>query len=166
MPAGGPGMKFPKPPRGAKAIPWRMPIWIYRQGMDWLLGSRALLLSHKGRKSGKTRQTVLEIIHHSPGDQTYYVVSGFGAQSHWYKNIQHEPRVKIQVGSKRRDAIATQLEPDEAEWVFFSYAQKHPRALRGLANLLDYELSHSPEGVRSFGREIPVIQFSAKDNRL
>ncbi|MGB2963376.1 MAG: nitroreductase family deazaflavin-dependent oxidoreductase [Anaerolineales bacterium] len=159
-------MKFPKPPRGAKAIPWRMPIWIYRLGMGWMLGNRALLLSHKGRISGKTRQTVLEIIHHSPGDQTYYVVSGFGTQSHWYQNIHQEPRVKIQVGSNQIEAIATQLDPDETELVFFSYAQKHPQALRGLANLLGYEISHTPEGYRSFGREIPVIQFSANDNRL
>ena len=31
-------MKFPAPPRGLKAIPWRMPIWIYRLGLGGLMG--------------------------------------------------------------------------------------------------------------------------------
>ena len=64
------------------------------------------------------------------------------------------------------EAIEKQLNPDEAETIFVSYAQKHPQAIRWLANLLGYEISHTPEGYRAFGPEIPVIQFNTKDNRL
>ena len=34
-------MKFPAPPRGIKAIPWRMPIWIYRLGFGFIMGRRS-----------------------------------------------------------------------------------------------------------------------------
>jgi hypothetical protein len=40
----------------------RAPIWIYRARLGFLFGSRMLLLEHVGRKSGRRRQAVLEIV--------------------------------------------------------------------------------------------------------
>ncbi len=153
-------MIFPDPPRGLKSIPWRMPIWFYRLGFGWMLGSRMLLLSHTGRKSGKIRQTVLEIIHYSPENHSYYVVSGFGTRSHWYQNIKQDPRVTIQVGSNRIKAAAERLKPNEAENIFLDYTQDNPQSIRLLAKLLGYDIVHTPEGYRAFGREIPLIRLT------
>lgn len=152
-------MKFPDPPRGIKAIPWRLPICFYWLKLGCLLGGRFLLLSHKGRKSGKIRQAVLEIIHLSPENHAYYVVSGFGTHSHWYQNIKQDPRVTIQVGSNRMAADAQRL---EAEDIFLAYTQNNPQSIRWLAKLLGYEVDHTTEGYRVFGREIPLIRFSTE----
>ena len=153
-------MRFPDPPRGLKSIPWRIPIWFYKLGLGWMMGSRFLLLSHQGRKSGKIRQTVLEIIQYSPENYSYYVVSGFGTRSHWYQNIKQDPRVTIQVGSNRMAADAQQLEPGEAENIFLAYTQEYPRSIRLLAKMLNYDIVHTPEGYQAFGREIPLIRFT------
>lgn len=155
-------MRFPDPPRGLKAIPLRMPILFYKLGIGWMLGSRFLLLSHTGRKSGEIRQTVLEIIHHSPEDHTYYVVSGFGTSSHWYQNIKQDPRVIVQVGSTRMAADAQQLKPTEAENIFLAYTQKYSLGFRLLANVLNYDIVHTAEGYQAFGREIPMIRLSPR----
>jgi len=155
-------MEFPDPPRGIKAIPWRLPICFYRLKLGWHLGGRFLLLSHTGRKSGKIRQNVLEIIHHSPENHAYYVVSGFGTRSYWYQNIKQNPRVTIPVGSNRIAADAQRLEPDEAEDIFLAYTQANPQGIRWLAKLLGCEVDHSPEGYRALGREIPLIRISPK----
>jgi len=80
-------MKFPNPPRGGKAIPWRLPILFYRLGLGSLMGKRFLLLNHIGRRSGQSRQAVLEIVQSFPSEGRYLVVSGFGRYSHWYQNI-------------------------------------------------------------------------------
>ena len=152
-------MKFPDPPRGIKAIPWRMPIWIFKLGFGWLFGNRALLLSHTGRKTGEKRQTVLEIVQGSSDNQSYTVVSGFGPKSHWYKNISHNPFVNIQVGSKKIAAVAHQLESEQKEKIFLEYINKYPQGFRFLANLVGYEIEHTPEGYRGFARQIPMIQF-------
>jgi len=157
-------MKFPAPPRGLKALPWRMPIWIYRLGLGSLLGKKFLLLSHTGRKSGEQRQAVLELIQANPETGEYYVVSGFGTQSHWYKNITHNPTAVIQVGNKKMKAIARQLEPQEASQVILSYTQKYPRNLKNLGAMLEYEIEHTTEGYLAFGREIPVICFSTSNH--
>ena len=67
-------MQFPTPPRGLKAIPWRMPIWIYRLGLGGLMGKKLLLLYHIGRKSGEQRQAVLELVHIKPAAHSAYGV--------------------------------------------------------------------------------------------
>ena len=60
-------------------------------------------------------------------------------------------------------AIAKRLEPDEAEIVFFGYTQRNPQVIRLLAKMIGYDVSHTPEGYRAFGRVIPVISFYVGD---
>lgn len=153
-------MPFPSPPRGIKAIPWRLPIYLYRCGLGWMLGGRFLLLRHWGRKSGKLRYAVLEIIHSAPDIDQYHVVSGFGIRSNWYKNIRKRSSVEIQVGRKRIAATAQQLNPSEGAEILFAYAQNNPGSLKALSKLMGYEIEFSPEGIREFGRQIPVIRFT------
>ncbi len=153
-------MKFPAPPRGLKAIPWRMPIWIYRLGLGGMMGKRALLLTHQGKISGKQRQTVLEIIQSNPEIGEYHVVSGFGTRSHWYQNIKENPGVIIQVGYKKMAATAEQLDPEEASQLMLDYTERYPGNLKALSRLIGYEIEHTTEGILAFGREIPVIRFT------
>jgi deazaflavin-dependent oxidoreductase (nitroreductase family) len=157
-------MEFPAPPRGLKAIPWRMPIWIYRLGLGGLLGKRFLLLTHVGKKTGLERQTVLEIVQCNPAQGEYYVVSGFGVRSHWYQNIKSNPAVKIQVGYQFFQADAFQLNPQAAGQIILEYAEKHPQALKGLSKMIGYKIEHTREGYLAFGRQIPVIRFSAHES--
>ena len=155
-------MKFPDPPRGLRAIPWRLPIWFFRLGLGWLFGNRALLLIHTGRKSGKTRQTVLEVVKHIPEEASFLVASGFGTKSDWYQNVTANPEVKIQVGLKRTAAVAQQLSQDQAEEIFLEYVSKNPQVFRSLAKMIGYEIEHTEAGYRAFGREIPIIRISPR----
>lgn len=50
-----------KKPRGLLRLGFRLPIWLYRLNLGWILGERFLLLTHTGRKSGLVRQTVIEV---------------------------------------------------------------------------------------------------------
>ena len=87
-----------EPPKGFNRLMFRAPIWLYRLGLGGVLGKRFLLLNHTGRKSGLPRQTVLEVVDYNKTSNTYYIVSGYGEQSDWYKNIRKTPDVTIQVG--------------------------------------------------------------------
>ena len=156
-------MKFPDPPRGLKAIPWRMPIWIYRLGLGGIMGKRFLHLTHIGKKSGLERETVLEIVKSNPAEGDYYVVSGFGTQSHWYQNIKANPEIKIQVGSNSVSATAEQLSPEEAGELMLEYAQNYTKAIKTLSNMIGYEIEHTTEGYLAFGRQIPVFCLSTRE---
>ncbi len=152
-------VQFPSPPRGLKAIPWRLPIYLFRVRLGWILGNRFLLLRHKGRISGIDRFAVLEIIHRQPEESSYFVVSGFGTHSDWYQNILQHSAVEIQVGNIRSPAKARQLESSEGGKVLLIYAGKNPGSLKALSKIMGYEIDFTPEGILDFGRQIPVIQF-------
>jgi deazaflavin-dependent oxidoreductase (nitroreductase family) len=157
-------MEIPPPPRGLRAIPWKLPIFIYRVGLGWILGNRFLLLRHRGRKTGKIRTAVLEVIHSKPEKGVYLVVSGFGNRSDWYLNILQHNKVEIQISNKRWPATAHQLEADHAAQVILAYAQKYPGNLETLSKLVGYEIEFTPQGILEFGHQIPVIQFTTDEH--
>ncbi|HEY57505.1 MAG TPA: nitroreductase family deazaflavin-dependent oxidoreductase [Anaerolineae bacterium] len=151
--------RLPNPPRGWKAIPWRLPIWIYRLGLGGLLGRRFLLLHHIGCKTGKRRQNVLEVICYDPHGPTFYVASGFGRRSHWFRNILAHPEVEIQVGWRRYRAVAEVLDPEQAAEILQAYAQKHPIAFRELARLIGILVPQDEEAFRRLAQAMPVVAF-------
>jgi deazaflavin-dependent oxidoreductase (nitroreductase family) len=66
-----------------------------------------LLLEHIGRKSGARRYAVLEVVDHPRADE-YVIVSGFGEQSQWYRNVVAKPHVRVSVGLRcNAPALAT-----------------------------------------------------------
>ncbi len=149
----------PTPPRGLKAIPWRLPIWLYRLHLGFLLGERFLLLEHIGRKTGKVRYAVLEIIGKDARPRAYYVASGFGERSHWFRNIMARPEVTIQIRQRRYRARAERLPYDEAFSRLQTYAREHPAALRELSRLLHYPYDGSEASLRELTNTLPIVRF-------
>src|ERR1700709_2784433 len=68
------------------------------QGHDWR-GVPTLLLTTRGRKSGKLHRTAL--IYGRDGDNYLIVASKGGAPKHpaWYLNLAENPEVEVQVGA-------------------------------------------------------------------
>jgi F420H(2)-dependent quinone reductase len=67
------------------------PRWFYRLGLGWVLGHRMVQLTHRGRKSGQFRRTILEVLHYDPRAHEVQVVSGWEGKTDWYRNIEREP---------------------------------------------------------------------------
>jgi deazaflavin-dependent oxidoreductase (nitroreductase family) len=118
----------------------RAPIWLYRARLGILLGDRLLMLEHTGRRSGRRRHVVLEVVGH-PAAHRWIVVSGFGNRSQWYRNLQANPQVRVYVGSRNpRRATASLLDRSAAEAALTSYAAAHPQAWRALRPVLERTL--------------------------
>jgi len=147
-------------PHGLARLAWRAPIWFYRLGLGGLLGSRFLLLNHVGRKTGKPRQAVLEVVQHNQDTGAYVVASGFGEKSDWYLNVMANPEITIQVGKRRMTARATRLSLTQAIEVMLDYNQRHPNALRTLAGILGYRTDGSEEDVRYLASLIPIMALT------
>jgi deazaflavin-dependent oxidoreductase (nitroreductase family) len=155
----------PQPPSGLGRLAFRAPIWLYRANLGFLLGGRFLLLKHTGRKSGLTRQTVLEVVKHDPDSKIYYVASGYGEKSDWYKNIMANPQVSIKVGNQEFQATAERLSTESAEEIMLEYGRKHPTALRELARIMGYRIENKDDEYRAIGRLLPIIaiHYDKKD---
>ncbi len=154
--------KAPKPPQGLSRFMWRMPIYLYKAHLGWLLGERFLLLTHTGRISGERRQAVLEIIRVDKTKQIYYVASGFGEKSDWFCNLQNNPKATIQVGRQLMHVQARLLNPEEAEEEFLDYARRHPTAIKNLAGMLGYQLDGSETSLRALAKAMPVVAFQPR----
>src|SRR5215510_6833718 len=117
------------PGSGLLRLLLRIPLVLYKLRLGWLLRSRFLLLLHTGRKSGLQHRTVLEVLR-SEDQHCYVVASGWGENSQWFKNIQLNPDVEIEVQGKRRKAMVSRLSEQQAEQELREYARRHPTALR------------------------------------
>jgi deazaflavin-dependent oxidoreductase (nitroreductase family) len=76
-----------------------------QKGHRWR-GLPTLLLTTRGRKSGKLRRTAL--IYGQDGDNYLVVASNGGAPKHplWYLNLVDDPEVEVQVGAEKFTAQA------------------------------------------------------------
>lgn len=113
-------------------------------GHEWQ-GVYTLLLTTRGRKSGKARRTPL--IYGRDGDD-YVVVASAGGQPHhpsWYLNLQADPRVRVQVGAEKFDAVARTASPEEKARLWPVMTEIWP----------DYDNYQSKTS-----REIPVVILS------
>ena len=147
-----------RPPHGWLRLGARLPIWLYRAHLGWLLDDRFLMLTHIGRKSGRPRQVVLEVVNHDKPTDTYLVASGWGEKSDWFRNIQKTPKVTIHAGHRRLEAIAVQLPVDEAERQLRDYAQRHRIAFAELsAMILGRRLAGTDEDFAYLAHAVPLV---------
>lgn len=144
-------------PSGPLRWLFRAPIILYRLRLGWLLGKRFLLLQHTGRKSGRQRQTVLEVLRYDRENDRYLVASAFGEQAQWFQNIMHDPAVQLAVGGGRLAAQAVRLPQEEATRELVRYARAHPWATRLLSRFLGLAWDGSAEGAGSVARQMPII---------
>jgi deazaflavin-dependent oxidoreductase (nitroreductase family) len=95
-------------------------------GHDWKRGSKILLLTTKGRKSGEPRTTPL--IYENAGDAYVVVASKGGAPEHpgWYANLAKTPEVELQVRDEVFPAHARVADGEERERLWKLAAQQWP----------------------------------------
>jgi deazaflavin-dependent oxidoreductase (nitroreductase family) len=111
-------------------------------GHKWKRGSKTLLLTTKGRKSGELRTKPL--IYEQDGDRYVIVASKGGAPKHpdWYRNLEKDPNVELQVLDDVFPARARTAEGAERERLWQLVNEQWP----------DYESYQTKTD-----REIPVV---------
>lgn len=122
----------------------RLNTWVYRVsggriGGRFPGGAPVLLLTTIGRKSGRPQTAPL--LYLADGD-TYVVVASKGGMSHhplWFKNLEANPRVEIEVGSRKIPATARRATAAQkaALWpglvtMYPSYADYQARTTRDI----------------------------------
>jgi deazaflavin-dependent oxidoreductase (nitroreductase family) len=145
-------------PRGLMRLAFRLPIWLYRLRLGWLLGDRLLLLTHIGRKSGLPRQAVIEVVRHDTATDTYLIASGWGERADWLRNIEQNPHVLVHAGARRVEATASRLPIAIAADEFCDYARRHPLAARNLSKLMTgVALDRTAASCRRLAERVPLV---------
>lgn len=112
------------------------------RGHEWQRGVYTLLLTTRGRRSGKLRRTPL--IYGRDGDAYVVVASSGGGPEHpgWYHNLVAQPQVDVQVAADTFTANARAAASDERARLWGMMASIWP----------DYDRYQ-----RRTEREIPVV---------
>lgn len=118
-------------PTGLERLLFRAPIPLFRGHLGFLFGKRLTMLEHKGRKSGRTRRTILEVV--ANHEDAVYVAAAWGSEAQWLKNVRADPSIAFYLGSKRFETTAEMVPKAEAFDLMNEYASAHPKALDRLA---------------------------------
>jgi deazaflavin-dependent oxidoreductase (nitroreductase family) len=112
------------------------------EGYRWRNGTTILILTTTGRRSGQPRSNAL--IYRQHGDDYLVVASKGGADEppDWYRNLQADPEVQVQVRGERFAARARDATPQEKPALWRQMAQVWP----------DYDAYQ-----QRTAREIPVV---------
>jgi deazaflavin-dependent oxidoreductase (nitroreductase family) len=104
---------------------FKIPILYYKLGLGGLLGSRFLLLTTTGRKSGLPRHAPLEFVYDSEND-SYRISPGWGGNTDWYKNIRDNAYVLVQVGNRKFKAVAEPVSFEVSAEFMMTVSRRHP----------------------------------------
>lgn len=142
---------------------FRAPIRLYAIGAGPLLGHRFLLLTHLGRRSGRTYQSMLEVLEWRPEEREAIVISGFGAGSQWYRNVLAGGAAEIEIGRARFRPEVRRLEPEEAAAVLAGYEHRNrilaPVIRRLLSRLTGIDYDGTAVARAHVVDRLPLIAF-------
>lgn len=146
----------------------RVPARLYDWNLGWLLGHRFLRLTHVGRRTGRTYQTMLEVIGISAAKpEEVIVLAGLGASADWYRNVRASGSSTVAIGGSRFRAVHRTLGEAEACRVLADYEHRNrwvaPLIRRLLSWLVGWQYEGSAAARERLVRELPVIAFRPAD---
>jgi deazaflavin-dependent oxidoreductase (nitroreductase family) len=156
------GAQPPKKPAGMLKWSFNLPTALYRARLGWLLGHRFLLLTHYGRKTGKSRHTVLEVVRYDPVTHESAVLSAYGDRADWYQNIQAHPAVLIQTGRERYRPQQRLLNAEECYIALHIYERRYRHAFLGVMRFLGYPYDGTDQGLHVLAQRVHMVTFRPK----
>ena len=115
---------------------------LYRLGLGFLVARQVIVLTTRGRITGKARKTPLWYVRE--GD-TVYCLSGWGSSSDWLRNLQLNPNALVQIGSKTWQTQGRLLDDrQERERLLRIFLKKYGRLARLVFRLDEIYLGAFP----------------------
>lgn len=114
---------------------------LYASGKGWIVGWLILLLTHTGRRSGNHYVTPLQ---YERINGAYYVGAARGQQADWFRNIQADPHVHVQVDRCEFDCVAEPVTEPERVADFLEYRLKRHPLMIGLMIKFAHKLPMHP----------------------
>ncbi len=141
----------------------RAPLRLYQHGWGWVLGHRFLRLTHRGRRSGRVYQTVLEVLRFDPATREATAMSGFGPGADWLRNIEANGQLEVSIGRSTFPATYRLLEVEESVRVFAEYERRNivvrPVIRAVLGRLVGWRFDGSDAARHKLADQLPIVAF-------
>lgn len=116
---------------------FKMPMYGWRMGYGFLLGRWMLILTTTGRKSGLPRHTPLQFF---GGEGQKYIISGWGSQSDWFKNMVKYPNVTIQ-SAYGTESVQGRVVTEDADFITAFQRCQHDPIMQFWFNSMDIPIT-------------------------
>lgn len=140
---------------------FKLPLFLYRLRLGWLLGKRFMQITHIGRRSGMVRKTILAVLRFDEDTKEIYAVSAWKG-SDWYYNIQASPALQVETGFVRYIPVQRTLSPEEITTTFLEYRKKHPIFSRMICRIPGWKWDSTYEEFLELARTLSGVAFKPK----
>lgn len=140
---------------------FKLPVFLYRLNLGWLLGMRFMQLTHVGRRSGKVHRTILAVLRFDEKSKEIYAVSAWKG-SDWYHNIQATPALQVESGSIQYVPQQRTLSPEEITTAFLEYREQLPVFSRMVCRIPGWKWDSSYEEFLELARTLRGVAFKPK----
>lgn len=140
---------------------FKLPLFLYRLRLGWLMGRRFMQLTHVGRRSGKVRRTILAVLRFDDETKEIYTISAW-KQSDWYYNIQASPALRVETGFVRYVPLQRTLSPEEIATTFIEYRKAHPFFSRMVCRIPGWKWDSTYEEFLELARTLRGVAFRPK----
>ncbi|HEV7211912.1 MAG TPA: nitroreductase family deazaflavin-dependent oxidoreductase [Blastococcus sp.] len=141
---------------------FRLPLKAYQHNAGPAVGRTFLAFTHVGRATGRPHRTVAMVLRYATAAREAVIVSAWGPQTDWYRNLQAHPAVQVQLGGQTFPPRQRFLTEEEAIEVAGRFRREHPHRLRFFSVLGWGDLTDD-ERLRQFVRTHPFVAFRPAD---
>lgn len=142
----------------------RAPNVLYTCGIGGVFGHRFVQLTHTGRRTGKKYRVVVEVVKYSPITGEAIVMSGFGRQSGWFRNVTADTPTWVNFGHGPVLADHRVLDADEGAQALRDYERRmrlaRPLIRSVLGRLAGFPYGDTEATRRRLVQVLPLIAFT------
>jgi len=150
---------FDKRPNRLLKFFFKVPVWFHKMGFGgWerLIGAQWMLITTIGRKTGKRRNAMVDVMDHDKATDTYYIEAAYGAHADWYKNMQSNPIFEAQVGRRKFKARAGALSTEGAGDMLVQFYRNKPAYTRSVMAMAGMKFKDEDD-LRVIGKNLTLL---------
>ncbi len=147
---------FNKRPTQLLKFFFKVPVWLHKIGLGgWerLIGAQWMLITTLGRKTGKPRNAMVDVMDYDKSTDTYYIEAAYGAHADWYKNIQSNPIFEAQVMRRKFKARSASLPNEDAGEMLVRFYRQKPAYTRSVMAMAGLKFINE-EDLRAIGKDL------------
>lgn len=113
----------------------KFPVLLHKIGLGgWerMIGAQWMLITTTGRKSGKPRATMVDVMDYDKAADSYYIEAAYGQRADWVRNIQANPIFDAKVGRRKFRARMTELSAEGAGNLLVRFYREKPAYTRSV----------------------------------
>ena len=141
---------------------FKFPVWLHKMGLGgWerIIGAQWMLITTTGRKSGKPRDVMVDVMDYDPAADTYYIEAAYGDRADWVKNIEANPLFQAQVRRRKFTARLIALTGFEAGELMVKFYRAKPAYTRSVMAMVGMKFEGEEE-LRNLASQLKL--FSVK----